>query len=60
MDGKVWPSAKPYREPGYEPDYFSLGLARVGDIYVEVSVDSPTPLRSSVVMSVITKQLERL
>lgn len=60
MDGKVWPSAKPYREPGYEPDYSSLGLARVGDIFVEVAVDSTTPLRSSVVMAVITKQLERL
>ncbi|MEE4545738.1 hypothetical protein V2S66_27685 [Streptomyces sp. V4-01] len=60
MDGKVWPSAAPYRDPGYEPDYFSLGVARVGDIYVEVTVDSTRPVTSSVVMAVIKTQLERL
>lgn len=60
MDGKVWPSARPYRESGYEPEYYAVGLARVGSIYVEVSVSSPSPVRAAAVMSVIKKQLERL
>lgn len=60
MDGHVWGSAEPERKSGYEPVYHGRGVARVGSIQIDVFVDALTPVRASTVMSVITKQLERL
>jgi len=60
MDGKVWPSGKQHREAGYEPTYYASGLARVGNITVEVFVVSAKPVKGATVTSVVTKQLERL
>jgi hypothetical protein len=55
----VWGSAKP-AEAGYLPVYYGAGEAQIGDIDVEVGVQSLHPVKPSAVMSVIEKQLERL
>lgn len=58
--GYVWGSAKAHKEAGYLPEYEARGLAQIGNIYVEVFVNSPHPVPYSTVMSVMKKQLERL
>ncbi|MBY8880951.1 hypothetical protein [Actinacidiphila acidipaludis] len=60
MDGKVWGSAKAEHKSGYLPMYYATGLARVGNVIAEVDVNSLKPVKASTVMSVLTKQLERL
>ncbi|WUH91807.1 hypothetical protein OG900_17935 [Streptomyces sp. NBC_00433] len=59
-DGEVMPSADPYDEGYGLKVYVGVGMARVGSIYVEVYVTSVHPVSRNAVMSVITKQLERL
>lgn len=60
MDGEVTASAEPYDEGEGLKVYVGSGRARMGDIYVDVFVSSVHPVSSKAVMSVITKQLERL
>jgi hypothetical protein len=59
-DGEVMPSAEPYGEKGGLKVYVGMGLARVGNIYVEVYVTGVRPVSRNAVLSVITKQLERM
>jgi hypothetical protein len=56
----VWGSAKPHQKSGYLPEYEGRGIAQVGNIYVEVFVDSLHPVKADTVKSVLEKQLERL
>lgn len=60
MDGEVRPSAEPYDEAGGVKVYVGEGFARMGNIFVEVYVSGLHPVSRNAVMSVITKQLERL
>ena len=60
LDGKAWGSDKPERRAGYEPVYYGHGLARVGNIVIEVFVASDRPVQAGTVSSLVTKQLERL
>jgi hypothetical protein len=60
MDGEVRPSAEPYDEAGGLKVYVGEGFARMGNIFVEVFVSGLHPVSRNAVMSVITKQLERL
>lgn len=60
LDGEVFPSQDPYDEGEGLKIYVGVGLARVGTIYVEVYVSSTRPVSRNAVMSVITKQLERM
>ncbi|WP_333769106.1 hypothetical protein [Streptomyces sp. IBSBF 2435] len=59
LDGEVRPSAQPYDE-GDVKVYVGQGMARVGNILVEVYVSGVRPVSRNAVMSVITKQLERM
>lgn len=59
-NGFVWGSAKPEVKAGYLPLYEGRGLVQIGNILVEVFVDSPDPVKSAVVMSVTKKQVGRL
>ncbi|MEW1863123.1 MULTISPECIES: hypothetical protein [unclassified Streptomyces] len=59
-DGRAWGSAKPYQEAGYLSDYLARGLGRVGNIYVEVYIDSLHPVKSGRIKPILEKQLERL
>jgi len=59
-DGYVWASAKPDEESGYLPEYEGRAVAQVGNILVTLYVDSLHPVKSSTVMSLVNKQLERL
>ncbi|WP_327289543.1 hypothetical protein [Streptomyces sp. NBC_01198] len=60
LDGEVMPSSEPYEEAHGLKVYVGIGLARVGNIYVEVYVSAVHPVSRNAVMSVITKQLERM
>lgn len=60
LDGEVMPSQAPYDEGDGLKVYVGVGLARVGNIYLEVFVSSAHPVSRKAVMSVITKQLERM
>ncbi|WP_079138962.1 hypothetical protein [Actinacidiphila rubida] len=60
MDGKVWASGLPHHESGYVDSYYASGLARVGDIVVEVTCFSAKPVKAATVAALATKQLERL
>ncbi|MYS22611.1 hypothetical protein GA0115240_142512 [Streptomyces sp. DvalAA-14] len=59
-DGYVWPSAKPQTKAGYLPEYEGRGLAGVGNIIVQVYVNSTHKVKASTVTSLIDQQLERL
>jgi len=58
--GFTWPSSGPLVEDGYEPEYDGRGLAQVGNILIELWVDSPDPVTNSAVQTVMNEQLERL
>jgi hypothetical protein len=60
LDGEVMPSSEPYDEGDGVKVYVGMGMARVGTIYVEVFVTALHPVSRNAVMSVITKQLERM
>lgn len=60
LSGEVLPSALPYTDPGYEDYYVGVGFARVGNIFVEVYVSDVHAVSDTDLMSVITKQLERM
>jgi hypothetical protein len=59
-NGYVWPSAKAHTKAGYLPEYQGRGLAEVGNILVDVFVESTHKVKSSTVKSLIDQQLERL
>ncbi|SHN13965.1 hypothetical protein [Actinacidiphila paucisporea] len=59
-DGQVLPSADPYDEGHGLKVYVGTGQARVGSLYLQVFVSSVHPVSRKAVLSVITKQLERL
>jgi len=58
--GTVWASGKPRGKAGYLPEYEGRGIATIGNIYVQVYVDSLHPVKAKTVKSVLEKQLERL
>ncbi|SEG88737.1 hypothetical protein SAMN05216223_119130 [Actinacidiphila yanglinensis] len=58
--GTVWGSTRPHTEAGYLPDYQGRGIAQVGNIYVEVYVDSLHPVKAGTAQAILEKQLERL
>lgn len=58
--GTVYGSGRPESHAGYLPIYRGRGIARIGNIYVEVYVDSLHPVKSGTVRSLLEKQLERL
>lgn len=60
VDAEVWGSAAPERKDGYLPLYKGRGMARIGNIFVDVFVDSAHPVKARTVMSLIKRQLERL
>lgn len=60
LDGEVMPSGLPYDEGKGLKVYVGEGFARVGSIFVEVYVSAVHPVSRNAVMSVITKQLERM
>ncbi|MFG1810967.1 hypothetical protein [Streptomyces sp. NPDC049040] len=60
VDGEVRPSAEPYDEGDGLKVYVGSGKARVGNIFVEVFVSGVRPVSRNAVLSVITKQLERM
>jgi hypothetical protein len=64
-DGKVWGSSGKsdayYDNGGDEGDeFYGRGLARIGNIFVDVWVDGPQPVRRAAVMAVMKRQLERM
>ncbi len=59
-NGFVWGSGKPDEKAGYLPLYEGRGLVQIGNILVEVFVDSPHPVKSSTLLSVTKKQVGRL
>ncbi|MFF6961184.1 hypothetical protein [Streptomyces sp. NPDC008317] len=59
-DGQAWGSGKPYESDGYLPQYRGIGFARVGNLFVEVVLDSEHPVKVKAVLSLIKRQLERL
>ncbi|MFI1097747.1 hypothetical protein [Streptomyces sp. NPDC020917] len=60
MDGKVWGSAKPHRIDGSVTAYSARGMARIGNIVVDVSFISARPVKAATVAALVTRQLERL
>ncbi|MFC4030173.1 hypothetical protein ACFO3J_01655 [Streptomyces polygonati] len=60
QNGSVWPSGEEWKKSGFQPEYRGHGLAEVGNILIEVFVDSPRPVKSSTVRTLIDQQLERL
>jgi hypothetical protein len=58
--GRVWGSGRAESHAGYLPIYRGRGIARVGNIYVEVYVNSLHPVKYTTVRSLLEKQLERL
>lgn len=59
-DGHVWVYSKPETKEGYEPVYVARGLARRGDIVMEVWVLSSEPISTATILDVSKRQLERL
>lgn len=59
-DGGVWGSDRKHQEAGYLPTYYGSGLARSGNIVVQVFVVSVHPVKAATVASLTTRQLERL
>jgi hypothetical protein len=59
-NGLVWGSAKPFKDAGFEPSYEGRALVQVGNIVMEVFVDSLHPVKASTVRAVVSQQLERL
>ena len=60
VDGQVWGSGNPDRGLSDLLPYSGRALARVGNILVDVDVNSPHPVTAKTVMAVIEQQLERL
>jgi hypothetical protein len=60
LNGTVWGSGKAEDDSGYVPAYSGRGIARKGNVYVEVFVDALHPVKSGTVRSLLEKQLERL
>jgi hypothetical protein len=59
-NGLVRGSAEPFKDPGFEPSYEGRALVQVGNILIEVFVDSTHPVKAATIQSVVTQQLERL
>lgn len=59
-DGRVWVYSRPMTKKGYEPVYSARGLARRGDIYVDIWIYSSSPIRTATILDVSKRQLERL
>ncbi|NEA56687.1 hypothetical protein G3I60_21740 [Streptomyces sp. SID13666] len=60
VDGRVWVFSKPVTKEGYEPRYRARGLARRGDIFMQVWIHSSDPISTATVLDVSKRQLERL
>ncbi|WP_335981242.1 hypothetical protein [Streptomyces sp. CA2R106] len=60
LSGTVWGSGKARQDSGYLPSYGGRGIARKGNVYVEVFVDALHPVKYGTVRSFLEKQLERL
>ncbi|MCZ4120866.1 hypothetical protein [Streptomyces sp. H39-S7] len=59
-DGRVWVYSEPETKEGYEPLYRARGLARRGDIVMDVWIFSSSPISTATILDVSKRQLERL
>ncbi|MFI9106300.1 hypothetical protein ACIGXA_37930 [Streptomyces fildesensis] len=59
-DGRVWVYSQPETKEGYEPLYRARGLARRGDIFMDIWIYSSDPISAATIMDVSKRQLERL
>ncbi|MEU3461627.1 hypothetical protein ABZ721_17000 [Streptomyces sp. NPDC006733] len=60
LDGRVWVYSEPETKEGYEPVYTARGLARRGNIVMEVQIYSIKPISTATILDVSKRQLERL
>lgn len=60
IDGMVWGSGRPFASREDGTYYRGRGLARMGNILVQVWVHSPRPVSPATVMAVVRRQLGRL
>ncbi|MCM2427060.1 hypothetical protein [Streptomyces sp. RKAG337] len=60
LDGRVWVYSEPETKEGYEPLYKARGLARRGDIFMDVWIYSGDPISTATIMDISKRQLERL